>query len=50
MVFRATRGTTWTILGNVEYEENEKGELIQPMLDPKTVRSVVINEIIGNSY
>ena len=36
MIFRVTRGTTWTKVDNIEYEEDEAGNLIQPMLDPTT--------------
>lgn len=43
MVFRVTRGTAWTLMGNIEYDEDEEGNLIQPLIDPKT------NEVIKRS-
>ncbi len=37
MVFRVTRGTTWTIINDVEFELDDEGNLVNAFIDPKTV-------------
>ena len=40
MIFRITRGTTWTVLANIDPQENAQGELSNPFINPKTNETV----------
>ncbi len=37
LIFRITKGTTWTIVANVKYDLDVEGKIIEPVIDTDTV-------------